>query len=411
MDPAAEMLFSYLRAVIYDPANADLDVEKLPEDFQVLGSGLQFFAEKVMEVKKLAQAMSKGDLTGNLPSRDNEIASPLKSLHASLKHLTWQAQQIAQGDYQQRVGFMGEFSDAFNTMIEQLAERQQKLEDKINQIQSKTNSLEQSNLLLNALMHHAPLQIFVINRDTLEVLLMNRIAAREAANDPKYVDYLIKAVSSDASDTDRSYEFDIKYDQGEHERYFTVMTYFLEWDNSSAKVLAVSDVSDAKSQMKELEAHAYQDNITQLYNRTFGMITLNSWLEQKKQFVLVFADLDGLKYINDEFGHNEGDIYIMNAAKHLKSFSAEAVICRIGGDEFMVLAQNTDYDEAAKIMDRIFNDLQNDEFLRDKTYSYSMSYGINAVYGDNLLSAGDILSIADERMYENKRMRKKSRQK
>jgi signal transduction histidine kinase len=76
-----------------------------------------------MEVNELAKSLSKGDLTGKLPPPDNELASPLKSLHASLKHLTWQAQQIAQGDYQQRVSFMGDFAAAFNTMAVQLEER------------------------------------------------------------------------------------------------------------------------------------------------------------------------------------------------------------------------------------------------------------------------------------------------
>ena len=67
--------------------------------------------------------MSVGNFDCALPSPDNEIAASLKSLHASLKHLTWQAQQVAKGDYNQRVDFMGDFSIAFNNMIEQLNQR------------------------------------------------------------------------------------------------------------------------------------------------------------------------------------------------------------------------------------------------------------------------------------------------
>jgi len=77
---------------------------------------------------------------------------------------------------------------------------------------------------------------------------------------------------------------------------------------------------------------------------------------------IIFIDLDGLKYINDEFGHHEGDMYILNAAKHLRLFSPTVVACRIG-----------------------------------------------AVGPDNKMPASDILSIADEKIYENKRMRKKER--
>jgi len=417
---AAENLFSYLHDVIYDHANASLDVEELPDDFINLGNGLQYFAECVIETKELAQGLSKGILNGKLPSRNNEIASPLKSLHASLKHLTWQTQQIAQGDYSQRVEFMGDFSVAFNKMVEQLAERQHKLEDKINEIQKKTTSLEQSNLLLTALMHHVPQQIIVIDKDTRELLLMNNIAVKEVNADPRYIENLIE-IMSNYNDFDNGHEVDIIYSPGkftkpgsseacgEIERYFMVKTYHLEWENSNAVIFAVSDVSATKTQIKTLEVHAYRDSLTQLYNRTFGMLTLDRWLYEKKQFVLIFADLDRLKYINDTFGHNEGDEYIINAAKHLKTYSKDAVICRLGGDEFMLLAADTNYDEAHKTMDIIYHNFENDPYLHDKDFSYSISFGLTFIGADNKLPASDILSIADERMYHNKRLRKKER--
>ncbi|MCL2121218.1 MAG: ATP-binding protein [Clostridiales bacterium] len=126
MDAVAETLFEYLRNVIYDPEHASLDLTKLPESFQDFGKGLSYFANCVMETKSLALALSKGDLSGKVPSPDNEIASPLKSLHASLRHLTWQTQQVANGDYQQRVKFMGDFAQAFNMMAQQLEERKKK---------------------------------------------------------------------------------------------------------------------------------------------------------------------------------------------------------------------------------------------------------------------------------------------
>ena len=128
VEPVAEVLLNYLRDVMRSPSNAPqssavLAIDELPEGFRELGKGLQYFAECVMETRALAKDMSKGILTNELPPRENEIAAPLKSLHASLKHLTWQAQQITRGDYNQRVNYMGEFSASFNKMIEQLAER------------------------------------------------------------------------------------------------------------------------------------------------------------------------------------------------------------------------------------------------------------------------------------------------
>ena len=54
------------------------------------------------------------------PPRDNFLCENLKSIHANLNHLTWQAKQVAKGDYAQTVSYLGEFSEAFNTMTGQL---------------------------------------------------------------------------------------------------------------------------------------------------------------------------------------------------------------------------------------------------------------------------------------------------
>ena len=123
METTGKQLFNYLQDVIYDPGKASLEIDKLPEDLRDFGKGLQYYVNCVRETQQFAGSLSKGDLTTNHPSRGNEVAGPLKALHASLKHLTWQTQQIEQGDYSQRVEFMGEFSDSFNTMTNQLAQR------------------------------------------------------------------------------------------------------------------------------------------------------------------------------------------------------------------------------------------------------------------------------------------------
>ena len=141
MDPTAKILFDYLRDLIYKPAHAALDVETLPQGFRDLGNGLHYLAECILETRKFAQALSKGDLDSEPPSPGNEIAAPLKSLHASLKHLTWQTQQVAQGDYQQRVEFMGDFSVAFNTMVQQLDQRRKIDADARSKLQQYVNLL------------------------------------------------------------------------------------------------------------------------------------------------------------------------------------------------------------------------------------------------------------------------------
>jgi PAS domain S-box-containing protein len=141
VDTAVKLLFDYVRDVIYNPALAVLDVEKLPPDFHDLGKGLQYLGECILETRKFANALSRGDLEGETLSRNNEIAAPLKSLQSSLQHLTWQTQQVAMGDYQQRVDFMGNFSLAFNTMVDQLEERRKKDAEAKSKLQQYVNLL------------------------------------------------------------------------------------------------------------------------------------------------------------------------------------------------------------------------------------------------------------------------------
>jgi len=408
MDSAIQVLFDYLRDVIYEPEKASLAIEELPEQMHEFAGGLKYYTDCVMETTSLALALSKGTLDGAMPSRGNEIAAPLKSLHASLRHLTWQAQRIAQGDYNQRVAFMGEFSGAFNMMVEQLAEREQKLEEKIRQIEEKTSALEQGNLLLTNLIHYVPQQIFVVDNETHEVLLMNDIASNELKQNTNYLESVLKIIS-EHKDSNSSVDIDIEYEYDGVKRYFIISRFFLEWHNKDAQVYAIADVSEARREIADLETHAYRDSLTNLYNRAFGMMTLNLWLHEKRPFALVFVDLDSLKYVNDVFGHAEGDIYIMRAGEHLRSFSPDAVVCRIGGDEFMLLASGSGFDDALEKMNEIAEKLRNDEYQSDKDYTYNMSFGIAAVDKDNKLPSSDILATADLRMYDDKQRNKQKK--
>lgn len=124
----ADLLFEYLRCIFYGKYDATLNINELGK-FSEVGEGLIYLAQCLSECNQLAHALANGDLNGQPPSQRNELASSLKTLHSSLRHLAWQTQQVAKGDYTQRIDFMGEFSEAFNSMVVQLKDRQDKLMD------------------------------------------------------------------------------------------------------------------------------------------------------------------------------------------------------------------------------------------------------------------------------------------
>ena len=408
MSATSDLLFTYLRDVFYGTQSARLELEELDEEFIKLGKGLVFFAQCFYQNNEFASALAKGDLSVKAPPPENELAAPLKSLHASLKHLTWQSKQVALGDYKQHVDFMGEFADAFNTMVEQLADRQQKLEDEIILGQNRAKALEQSNLLLSNLTHYIPQQIFVVAAEKYEILLFNDLAKKEIYKDPDYIHKVMNLLPVRQGLTG-SYYFEIQLFQDREERYLAVNSYYIEWNEINAVALVINDISADKKQRKELEDHAYRDSLTHAYNRFYGMLILSDWVDARKRFALVFVDLDSLKYVNDAHGHNEGDEYIVRVANHLGAFSSDVVVCRIGGDEFMLIIPDIGNDEAHEIMIGISNAIENDEYLDGKDYRYSISYGVVTVDENNDEPSSNILSLADERMYEHKRARKKER--
>jgi diguanylate cyclase (GGDEF)-like protein len=84
---------------------------------------------KLLDIREFFLALANGDLSEELRIK-GYLAGTLKALQANLRHLTWQTQRIASGDFSQRVDFMGEFSDAFNSMVIRLDECQKEIQEK-----------------------------------------------------------------------------------------------------------------------------------------------------------------------------------------------------------------------------------------------------------------------------------------
>ncbi len=117
-----------------DPAGfTDLSERKLAEMVNRL-------IDFVVEIQKFIFPLSRGELSDIRIQPNNFLGSPFKELHSRLIHLTWQAGQVANGDYQQRLDFMGDLSEAFNSMVVELACKEKALKKKIEEL-AKANSL------------------------------------------------------------------------------------------------------------------------------------------------------------------------------------------------------------------------------------------------------------------------------
>lgn len=167
------------------------------------------------------------------------------------------------------------------------------------------------------------------------------------------------------------------------------------------------DITERKRAIEELESLSLTDDLTGLYNRR-GFLTL---VEQElkhaartnDRFVLVFADLDGLKQINDNFGHHEGSHAIVKAADILKqTFRTSDIIARLGGDEFTVLALAASNDNAETIKARLEEKVRRLNLRRELPYELSISIGIVLLDPNSNLSIEELINKADAAMYEHK---------
>jgi signal transduction histidine kinase len=128
---AAERLEGLLQGTLPQPMTcAGLTGEALR-----LAAAVNRLIESQAEVLRFIGALSRGDLQEPVPAAQNPLASPFKELHSRLVHLTWQAEQVARGDYNQRVDFMGDFSLAFNAMVASLELKERELHERIEELQ------------------------------------------------------------------------------------------------------------------------------------------------------------------------------------------------------------------------------------------------------------------------------------
>ena len=155
------------------------------------------------------------------------------------------------------------------------------------------------------------------------------------------------------------------------------------------------------------------DELTGVYNRR-GFMTIahqQTKLAQRTQspWVIVFADVDGLKKINDTYGHPEGDQVLREVARLLKStFRESDVIARIGGDEFAVLAFAATEALAASFTRRLQTMVDTVNATPGRRYRLAISLGLAHYDPLNPRRVEDVLAQADAAMYEHKRKLKPS---
>lgn len=174
------------------------------------------------------------------------------------------------------------------------------------------------------------------------------------------------------------------------------------------------EIEDRTRAEEKLKYYAAIDTLTETYNRGMGLTLLESKIRNIRSnqgvFSICYIDLNGLKYVNDNFGHSEGDELLVMACKYIKEVVRDSdLLCRIGGDEFIILFSNTKKEKVEETMEEIISNMDIENKKRLKPYDISFSYGVVQVDCNNSRSTDEIIQMADAKMYEYKKKYKKSK--
>lgn len=406
VDKNAEILLDFVQNNVMQCRAGALEIGALPAEWQPLGEELNRLAAWMQEYERFAAGLSQGELATVSASRENRICWPLKELRSNLAHLTWQTRQVAKGDYGQRVDFLGEFADSFNTMVAQLREREEYLNLTTKRMAAKAEALEEVNSLLIHVMEHTRDWVVVQDAATEEVLFQNRPAEANASCGAPCTPGMVEKFN------DGLLHLLPTLKTGEKpavlklcRKTLQVDSFSMDWRGHNAVVYIIADITRQRAEEKKMESYAYTDPLTGLNNRRFCMMKLEEMVRRGKDFTLCFADLDGLKFVNDVCGHREGDRYILAAAQALRqSFCSGELLCRVGGDEFVVLAEHCTEEVMHERMGQVSGLLQSNRTADGRPMG--LSYGAVNSCCSQATNYEELLTLADQKMYMNKGQRK-----
>ena len=320
----------------------------------------------IREMTAYSEELSKGNLSVEPPTVRHPLCNNLKLLQSSLSKLTYQANE-AKAHLDMAEGFN-------ELLVEMLSKRNEWL--------------------------------LVVDQNTREVLYCNK-KSKHAKTGKDYcstcksqLPFHSQLISWSGPEQYNVWEID-----DAKETHYRITSFPVDWTEHSTYLHIAVDITEEKQAAKNLTSKAYHDPGTGIKNRLFFEEYMDHVLQEKREAILCYLDLDGLKYVNDKFGHLEGDMYIQNFVELIKNnFRSEDTVARIGGDEFCLVLTGNIKELIERKLAEILASFQAGTF---SPYQCSFSYGIVEISGsDNKLTRDELLKAADVIMYECKRRNK-----
>ena len=165
-------------------------------------------------------------------------------------------------------------------------------------------------------------------------------------------------------------------------------------------------VAQLQQRVEQLDQLAHQDSLINLPNRRGFLRALERFIDRASRYgepsAMLYLDLNGLKIINDSFGHQAGDEALIHVAKVLMGGVRKSdVVARIGGDEFGILLAHSDDEKAHEAASRLVELIARDGFVHDSgVLPLSVAIGVTMISADD--APDDVIARADAEMYRRK---------
>ncbi|MDR2757595.1 MAG: diguanylate cyclase [Planctomycetaceae bacterium] len=407
------------------------------EEIHFENTEIESICKELITIRELLVKFSNGDLDDNITIR-GAIAGCLKTLQANLRHLTWQVQQVAEGDFSQRVEFMGVFSQAFNSMVVQLersltdlreSEKRllklnNELQDEIRFRKAAEKEVKRSEERWNLAVQCSRDGIWDINLSSKEAwyserfLEMFQYSSEDLPEDLRW-DLLVHPDDNEAADI--LYRI---YALGECHQPFSVecrirchddsylwvrirgMPIKEDADSPSRIIGVTSDISFQKETETALAHRAMHDNLTGLPNRYLLDDRLRQHvanaLRNDSAFIFVMMDLDNFKGVNDTYGHSAGDILLIELGKQVSNCIRNTdTVARLGGDEFVFIytcAKGKELFATEQVMHRLYQSFQTQVNLGEVMYTIHSSMGVS-FFPQHATDVTSLFERADEALY------------
>lgn len=167
-------------------------------------------------------------------------------------------------------------------------------------------------------------------------------------------------------------------------------------------------MQEEKMREEELRMIAIRDPLTGCENRLQLEKRLQEAKKQAQRMYIAFLDLNGLKHVNDTYGHEMGDVYLLELTGAIqKTYGYPHTMYRYGGDEFILLFEHMSKEKAMECLDKMQEALENSRIQNAYDFSMSFSYGVVAIEEEDTIEA--LIHKADERMYDMKKQMQKKK--